>query len=210
MEGFVLDVRVFRDEFLNALLLKRGGRFGGWAASHDLQVSPFGGNGLSWSKLKPSNVLIWRPREWDTGSLIHSGRLDIASWSSPAIEKYNRDRPRHSFAEIFGYGLLHSDPSTLLVPRLAKLVYQYADRDSTGYSQNKGKYSHPNGGIGSAPRRPIGGCFVLLLAFALLNFAFYIADEPSPPPATRLCYFVVGGLAFICVCQGINLIFGLL
>ena len=42
----------------------------------------------------------------------------------------------------------------------------------------------------------VGG-FLLFLGFALLKLAFYIADEPSPPRIVRLCYLIVGGLAFV-------------
>ena len=93
---------------------------------------------------------------------------------------------------------------------LSELVFQYPDRKSASTGQNECKNGHPNRGSSSKPSRPVSGGFLLFLGFALLKLAFYIADEPSPPRIVRLCYLIVGGLAFICVCQGLNLAFGLL
>ena len=62
---------------------------------------------------------------------------------------------------------------------------------------NPCKNGHPNRGSSSKPSRPVSGGFLLFLGFALLKLAFYIADEPSPPRIVRLCYLIVGGLAFV-------------
>ena len=76
-------------------------------------------------------------------------------------------------------------------------------------SHQDGNASYPHGSIGSKPSRPVLGGLFFLLGFALLKFAFYVADEPLPPISTRVLYWTVGLFSAACIFQGVRLIFGL-
>jgi hypothetical protein len=88
-----------------------------------------------------------------------------------------------------------------------ELQPQNQQSEAANGSQHYCENGHPDGSGGSAPSRPISGFLVLFLGAALMKFAFYIADEPSPPMVTRFLYLGCGLCAVGCVAQGVVLLF---
>src|ERR1019366_782153 len=89
---------------------------------------------------------------------------------------------------------------------LPELIFQNPYSKPTSSGQNERKHCHPDCSYSRAPCNPIRECLIFLLGCALVPLAFYIADEPTPPVLTRCLYWLVGGGAFLFICQGLYLI----
>jgi hypothetical protein len=117
----------------------------------------------------------------------------------------------HSRSEAFigGYDPVRLRPAAM---HFCKLKSQQEDGSAGGKSQEKSEKSYPFCRGCSDPRRLVGGSFLLLLGYALLSFAFYVADAPYGAHSfgSRLLYWSIGGVSFVCICQGANLIFELM
>jgi hypothetical protein len=97
-------------------------------------------------------------------------------------------------------------------PHFPKLTSQNQESSAGKESQDKGESGHPFcGGCGN-PRRLVGGRLLFLFGCVLLQLAFYVVDAPYGAHwfGSRLLYWSIGTASFICICQGVNLVFELL
>jgi IS1 family transposase len=135
--------------------------------------------------------------EWFIVSQVNPYPISLNGWSS-----------RH-----LNYRLYHCSTG-LVISRLCQTMSiassdDYLVQRSKGHDRHKdGENCYPHGRLCRKPRRPIYGILVFLFGFALMKLAFYVADEPNPPPITRLLYFGIGGLSCFCIFHSVCLIFG--
>ncbi len=100
-------------------------------------------------------------------------------------------------------------PRALVFAHNAELAPQNNELIDRGRSQDQSEKSHPYGSFSSNMRRPVCGGLLLLLGCAFVFFGFYIVDEPSPPMLFRLLSLGSYIAAFVCIFQGLGLIFGI-
>ena len=83
---------------------------------------------------------------------------------------------------------------------------QHAPLEKTNTSNDGSKNRYPNSGISGISGRMIGGIFAGLFRAALMKLAFYVMDEPQPPPLFKFIGILLFALVFVGISGGVVLI----
>ena len=125
---------------------------------------------------------------------------NVHGWRLTSIRDCDRSyvEPFITYREL-ALGDHDINPRTLVFPQNIQLTVQNKELIDCCTGKGETKERDPDCSRSSFPSSFIGGCFLLALGAALVSLAFYIADEPSPPFATRSLSWIVYLMAGVCI-----------